>query len=327
MATWYNNNGINYGPMGNIPTQTEPIKMENMLTSEDMKMLSQETRKHFITPITKFDMAATRCTHKKDGHFSIEVNPDGTAYCTICGEHFHVYDPRELDDEEVAADCEKVIDYLQTIKTFYTDMTPQDITLFEAIPIIRRIPQMMKAARANYNRLDMYSANPFLANPNGYVSSAAMMNAIQMGYPVGYGAMPSYQPQMGPQQWGPQAQPQWGPQQPQQWTPQGQPMGAPQGYNYQMQNPQGMPQQMGGYQQAPQTQQPQQQYAGNPNFAQPPQQQMQRNPAQPNPNYAAAAPNPIGAVVQPTQQAPQTTQNVTVTSPDERPNNGFTVTG
>lgn len=189
---YYYGNGMynGMGPTGNMfSAPAEPIKMDNLLDKEDFTLLAQENKKRFVTPISKSELAATKCTHKKDGHFTIQPTGAGTYRCTICGEEFEMENPNEIDISEVKEDCEKVLNHLQTIKTYFTDMTPEDIRLFQCIPIIKRIPQMYEASRATYNKLDMFSANPYLAgNGLGYTTSAQMMDAVTTGRPM----MPGY---------------------------------------------------------------------------------------------------------------------------------------
>lgn len=296
-------------PMGNNYVQPEPIKMDNMLTSEDMKTLSQENATHFVSNISKSEIVATRCTHKKNGTFALQDVGNGMYRCTVCGETFHVENPTELDIDTVREDCQKVIDHLQTVKTFFTDIVknPQDIELFKSIPIIKRIPEMIEATRSNYYRLDMFSSNPYEdADRMGGPSSAQMMDAIMGNFPMGGGnPWGYYGPNQGPQ-WGGNPWGGYGPQ----WPTRDQQNEWNQNGGYGAAGPWGgawpnrnAPQNGQNNAQAQQNgQAPQTPYSGNSNFrpasgeAQSVPVYTSRNPAAPNPNYGQA-PNPIGSVV------------------------------
>lgn len=340
---YYYGNGVynGMGPVGNMfNAPAEPIKMDNLLDKEDFTLLAQENKKRFVTPISKSELAATKCTHKKDGHFTIQPTGAGTYRCTICGEEFEMENPNEVDITEIKDDCEKVLNHLQTIKTFFTDMTIDDIRLFQCIPIIKRIPQMYEATRATYNKLDMFSANPYLSgNGLGYTTSAQMMDAVTTGRPMmpGYAAAPMYYaPAYGTPMAGytePAGYPTTG------YPAPGYPT-APAGYP--TAPAAGYPAPAAPAADASQNSMP---YNGNANFQNQNNANTQynnrvpaaaqysqpnngvyvptppaaatftgRDPSQPNPGYSQA-PNPIGTVVAPNT----TTHNVTVNTPDEAP--------
>ena len=307
MNGYFNNptmgmNGMTYAQpmMGYFPQNQQPLipKMTNPLTPEDYSLLNKGGQ--FTIAVTPEEVAAAKCTHKKNGQFSVIENGDGTVTCTVCGATFS---PVAKAVEEVSAAVGTITDILQTIKLTYLDVPEQMATeYYPIIPLIEKLPKLYQIAQNNLSKYMQNNNNP-MQQMNPQMNAFSMLGAAASGAYGNYGY--GMAPQMGmgmPAQTPVNAMGQQMPfaQQPQ-YDPSVSPMGIAQNVMPQAQmNPmmQGNPFQapMQGMGMAPQMGMPQAQYG----FAQP-QANIPQYAQAPNPTTAPAA-APAGETVTVSQE-------------------------
>lgn len=226
--------------------------MNNPLTSEEKKLLSQEDNL-FDLKVTPHEQAMAKCTHKDNGQFAIVADENGKATCKICHAEFY---PNSVDEEYVEKATNMILNVLNTCKYIAVDMNNEVIVqYFSMIPYIERIPKLYKAVTKTFNRYGAPTqATPtYVQNPinqfNSLINPAVPIGApayAQPMYQTPYTAMQNnmvggqsvfyQQPQqMAPQYGQPMyAQPQYAapqytqPQAPQMQQPMNQPQMAPQ---------------------------------------------------------------------------------------------------
>lgn len=185
-----NNNVFPSYAVGNQLNMQKELKMNNILSPEQIKEISSNGGSAGLCrPIEPAEATSCKCTHKNNGTFAIHTNADGTVTCDICHETFSDLDLTNLDMDEVNAHVAAVLDYLQTIKTYYVNMTQEDANLFVSIPVIKRIPEMLNSAAANYRMFAAYNPSVLATGANP-INSDFIMGAIVSGNPVNISMCP-----------------------------------------------------------------------------------------------------------------------------------------
>ena len=203
-----NNNTMGFGGYGQGGAYQQPgmqynprpqAKMTQTLTAEQIKKLKGSSGT-FDLHISQTDMWRAICTHKENGNIVlVEDATDGTVTCPICGEKFVL---SYLEDKDVKQATDLTIDILQSIKTMYLDI-PEEMAnqYFQMIPLIKKLPELYKLARNNFNIYDqsnpvMQTGSMFGFNAlNAFTSPAYGMQQPMMG--VNPAMMYAPQPQAG----------------------------------------------------------------------------------------------------------------------------------
>lgn len=188
--------GVNPLMMGGPQYPTIPqARMTQPLTTEQIKSL-RTNAPAFTLEISEEDILRARCTHKADGKFALIQNNDaeGTVTCSICGAKFLL---SETNLESVQAGTQLIIDFLQTIKTYYLDMPDQiAMSYFQMIPFLEKLPKLYQIALENFNKYEGMG----MANQSQGMYGFNMLGAItnpQFGFGGGQ-AFPMQQPGMMP---------------------------------------------------------------------------------------------------------------------------------
>lgn len=202
------------GMMGGPQYVQQQAKMTQPLTKEEIAKLKNNGNAKLV--IDEIDLLKAKCTHKQNGQLTLQQNANGTHTCTLCGETFNLVDVDPADVENITA---RMIDVLQSIKTFYLDMPVNYASeFFVMIPLLKNTPMLYKIALNQFSKYESGSvvnqANPMygfgllntITSPMGMQPGFGMQPGMMMGgmqqpgYPMqpqGYGMQPMQQPMMG----------------------------------------------------------------------------------------------------------------------------------
>ena len=167
--------------------------------------ITPEDQAYLMTGRHKFDMSidpdkllAAKCTHKdvKTGETTISMDSNGNCTCAICGAKWNMYDGTV---EGVIAAINNVKNIIESIKSFYADMSPKVIEemLAPMLCLLDMLYKLWEMAVANFNKYEqmnvpvntvgMFGGNPF-DQYNSVLNYAAQPVAVPQypQYPVQY---------------------------------------------------------------------------------------------------------------------------------------------
>lgn len=193
------------GMMGGPQYAQQQAKMTQPLTKEEIAKLKNTGNAKLV--VDEIDLLRAKCTHKQNGQLTLQQNSDGSHTCSLCGQTFNLVD---TDPAEVEAITARMIDVLQSIKTFYLDMPVNYASeFFVMIPLLKNTPTLYKIALNQFSKYETGSvvnqANPMygfgllntITSPMGMQPGMGMMQQQPYGMqPQGYGMQPQMQPQM-----------------------------------------------------------------------------------------------------------------------------------
>ena len=153
-------------------------KMTQALTQEEFNKLKNDSRGDFSFKVEPEEKLVAMCTHKdpQSGQTTLSNNGDGTCTCWICKQTFVLEENQAMVDEVTA----KMLDTLQTIKTYYLDIPAEFAReYFQIIPLIERVPKLFKIAA---NCFQKYENNGLGVNQTGNMNSFGAYAALGGGY-------------------------------------------------------------------------------------------------------------------------------------------------
>ena len=171
------------GMVGGPQYVQQQAKMTQPLTKEEIAKLKNNGNAKLV--IDEIDLLKAKCTHKQNGQLTLQQNANGTHTCTLCGETFNLID---VDPAEVEAITARMIDVLQSIKTFYLDMPVNYASeFFVMIPLLKNTPMLYRIALNQFSKYESGS----VVNQSNPMYGFGLLNTITspMGMP-GYGMQP-----------------------------------------------------------------------------------------------------------------------------------------
>lgn len=199
------NQGMMNPMVGGMQYNQQQAKMTQPLTKEEMAKLQKQGNAKLV--VDELDVLRAKCTHKNNGQLMLMQNGNGTHTCSICGETFNLVD---VDPAEVEMLTQRMVDVLQSIKTYYLDMPANYASeFFVMIPLLKNTPELYKIALNQFSKYEsgsvvnqnngMYGFNLFntLTNPamGMGMMQQPMMNPMQQ--PMMNSMNPMQQPMMG----------------------------------------------------------------------------------------------------------------------------------
>ena len=179
------NVGYRYNP---VPTSkvTQPVDREKS------KYLKQ-TEDQLDMRITKPESIRNSCTHKDPdtGAMALIDLGGNLVECRVCGERFHLIEPKDMTEEVIKAKVEEVIDILQSAKTMYLN-APEEfvVEFYQVISLLRKLPKIFAKSASDYAKYDVYAlsgVSPAYGQtwaPSG--DPFAVYNSLLMSTPGGY---------------------------------------------------------------------------------------------------------------------------------------------
>ena len=172
------------GMMGGPQYVQQQAKMTQPLTKEEIAKLKNNGNAKLV--IDEIDLLKAKCTHKQNGQLTLQPNSNGTHTCTLCGETFNLID---VDPSEVEAITARMVDVLQSIKTFYLDMPVNYASeFFVMIPLLKNTPVLYRIALNQFSKYESGS----VVNQSNPMYGFGLLNTITspMGMQPGYGMNP-----------------------------------------------------------------------------------------------------------------------------------------
>lgn len=146
--------------------------MKNILTNEEIKILTKVKPKELNFKITKEEYLRSLCTHSDSDEKDILMQKEDSnnLYCPICGAEF---DPRSnIDKKEVEDAVNKVINYIQIIK--YMGEFPREVgeEIYPIIPLLKKIPDLFEYAENKFhiNAMQMINSRNINREQNEYAA-------------------------------------------------------------------------------------------------------------------------------------------------------------
>lgn len=161
-----------------MPAQ-QPTKTPNYLSADEIKEL-QQTSSQFSLGLTDREVKQAYCNHRTaDGLRDSLVFDEktGLCRCTICGYEFRPVD-MDTNYETIKESCDRVVDFLQTIKIMYTELPAQAAKdYFPIIPLINKIPQLFEFAAKCFAKHE-YNGWNYMNNSMGGAAMFANLSSM-----------------------------------------------------------------------------------------------------------------------------------------------------
>ena len=174
-------NNNNNAMMGGVQYNNIQAKMTQPLTKDEIALLQNQGNQKLV--VNEIDFTRSKCTHKLNGQLTLSENMDGSHTCSICGCTFNLIDEDPTVIEQMTA---KMIDVLQSIKTYYLDM-PNNYAeeFFVLIPLLQNTPELYRIALHRFARHE----NANMVNQNYGTHGFNLYNSLTSN-PMGMGGMP-----------------------------------------------------------------------------------------------------------------------------------------